>query len=143
MSTEESKRRAQKACLEILQLCPIPIDDYRYPPPDVMGFLADRNIRKDDLLHIAEHVAQHWPQVVAVRCGISSNRPYFSIHLTPFSPTAQREHWPLGDWIESTLQTTDCDFIFLPPMTESTYSPRINIYEIANKSQTRSFPDAA
>lgn len=105
------------------------LEDRRLPPPDVMGYLADRLIRREDLDAVAEHVRESWPRVQCVRCGILDDRPYFSIHISPFSAAAQQEHWPLADWIERSLETRDCQFLFLPPAEEKPFSSQVTVYQ--------------
>jgi hypothetical protein len=104
---------------------------YRIPASDVMAYLADRNIRKPELQLIADYVSREWPTVQAVRCGVyvSSGRPHFDIHISPFSTEAQRAHWVVGDWIEATLHTTDSDFFFLPEMEKKEFSSAISVFE--------------
>jgi hypothetical protein len=105
------------------------VEDRRIPAPDVLGYLADRSIRRSQLLLVADHVRKVWPNVTSVRCGAHDDRPYFLIHIAPFSKSAQRDHWTLADWIETTLQTEDCQFFFLPPVRSEPFSSAITIYE--------------
>ena len=50
MDSDGLDSHAREACRVVLQELPLPIDDYRLPPPDIMGHFADRNIKKFGLL---------------------------------------------------------------------------------------------
>ena len=91
-----------------------PFLDRRLPPADVLGTLADFQIRGTELEMIAVLVRQDWPDVQAIRCTIRHTRPFFSIHIFNFSEQAQRRHWPLADQIEQIIQNEECRFLFLP-----------------------------
>ncbi|MBT4867503.1 MAG: hypothetical protein HON53_20555 [Planctomycetaceae bacterium] len=88
--------------------------DRRLPPADVLGTLADFQIRGAELEMIAELVQRDWPDVQAIRCTIRHGRPFFSTHIFNFSEQAQRHHWPLADRIEEIIQSEECRFLFLP-----------------------------
>jgi len=102
--------------------------DQRQPPFDVMGALADHQVRRQQLQMIAEHVAEKWPEVRSVRCRFSDDLPLFSIHIERFSEAGQRRHWPLGDWIEAHLEGVKCRFLFLPALDKAEHFADIEIY---------------
>ena len=91
-----------------------PFLDRRLPPADVLGTLADFQIRGTELEMIAELVQRDWSDVQAIRCTIWHGRPFFSIHIFNFSEQAQRRHWPLADRIEEIVESEECRFLFLP-----------------------------
>jgi len=105
-----------------------PFLDRRIPPVDVRGALADYQIRQSHLTTIAEHVSRNWRHVSSVRCRFEGGIPFFSIYLRSFSPSSQREHWPLGNWIANLLGETACRFLFLPEPIDSPNSSDVEIY---------------
>jgi hypothetical protein len=92
-----------------------PIEDRRLPTPDMMGVLADYQIRKPQLDEIARAVAENWPGVCTVSVGKYCNDyPHFSINIDPFSRALQRQHWALRDVITSIIGNDSFGFfIFL------------------------------
>lgn len=104
-----------------------PFLDRRLPPADVLGTLADFQIRGTELEMIAELVRQDWPDVQAVRCTIRHGRPVFSIHIFDFSEQAQRRHWPLADRIEEIIQSKECRFLFLPTIERRVSAGEIEV----------------
>lgn len=104
------------------------IDDYRIPAPDVAGVLSDYQIRRHQLDVVAEEVDRNWEGVCEVRVGVY-DRPYFAIHLEPFSKELQRQHWTLGDRIEFIIGNNNCSYFFLPKMEENPYSSEIRVYK--------------
>ena len=106
-----------------------PVEDRRLPAPDVMGYLADRLIRRSDLSLVAEYVRDFWPNVTAIRCGVLGEEPYFAIHIAPFSSEAQQAHWPLAEGVRRLLATGDCLFFFLPPADVPACCAEFTLYE--------------
>lgn len=104
--------------------------DERLPPIDVIGGLADRQIRRHQLRAIAGHVTANWPRVSSVRCCFSDGMPFFSIHIQPFSEAAQRRHWPVADWIEALLEGEKCRFLFLPKSDKPSHPGDIEILSV-------------
>lgn len=112
-----------------------PVEDRRLPAPDMMGVLADYQIRKPQLDEIAREVHENWPGVCAVSVGKYSNdHPHFSIEIDPFSKALQREHWPLGDVIRSIIRNENFGCFYLPNM-EKTYSSELRIYRREKSEQ--------
>jgi len=104
--------------------------DRRLPPVEVMGALADRQIRRQQLQAITQHVTENWPQVSSVRCRFSDGLPFFSIHIQPFSEAAQCRHWPLADWVEALLDDQECRFLFLPKLNRPPHPGDIEIFSV-------------
>jgi hypothetical protein len=129
--------------LVVLGVLACPVEDRRPAAPDVLGHLADRLIQRCHLTQVAEHVAEHWPTVTAIRAGVYGDRPYFAIHIHPFLEATQREHWPLADWIEVALRTNDLQFFLLPPMEQTPFSSEVLVYETAPRETMRDTPWAA
>ena len=127
----------------VLGILASPVEDRRLAAPDVLGHLADRLIQRCDLILVAEHVHEQWPKVTAIRCGVYGDRPYFAIHIHPYSEAAQREHWPLADWIEVALKTDDIQFFLLPPMEQASFSSDVSVYELAADESVHEVPKAA
>ena len=109
----------------------------------MLGYLADRLVRRDDLRLVAEHVREAWPQVECIRCGILDDKPCFAIHIAPFCAAAQREHWPLADWIQKAIGTVDCQFLFLPPTKDKPLSSELTIYQAPRNRPSSSGQRAA
>ncbi len=110
-----------------------PIEDRRLPAPDMMGVLADYQIRKPQLDEIAREVEQNWPGVCVVSVGKYCNdTPHFSIELDPFSKDLQREHWQLGDAIRSIIGNDSFGCFYLPRMGE--HSSELRVYNRNNVS---------
>lgn len=105
-----------------------PVEDRRLPAPDMMGVLADYQVRKPQLDEIAREIDQNWPGVCAVRVGQFGNNPHFSIEIDPFSKALQREHWPLGDIIRSIIGNDSFGCFYLPRSEEKPYSLELRIY---------------
>ncbi|HUT14233.1 MAG TPA: hypothetical protein VMY42_27355 [Thermoguttaceae bacterium] len=129
--------------LAVLGILASPIEDRRSAAPDVLGHLADRLIRPSDLALVAEHVREQWPKVSAIRCGVHGDRPYLAIHIHPFSQAAQREHWPLADWVKIALKTDDLQFFLLPPMERLPFSCEVSVYETVTDEIDYGIPRAA
>jgi len=128
----------------VLGVLACPVEDRRLAAPDVLGHLADCLIQRCHLALIAEHVKEQWPKVTAIRVGVyGEQRPYFAIHIHPFSEAAQREHWPLADWIEIALKADGLKFFFLPPMEQAPFSSEVSVYETAASETVHGVPRAA
>ena len=91
-----------------------PLLDARLPAPNVRGVLADRQIRRQQLEKITDHVSSSWLSVSSIRCRIRHDEPCFFIHIEPFSRSAQQRHWSLAEWIESQFGTPGYCYFFLP-----------------------------
>lgn len=109
-----------------------PFLDRRLPPADVLGTLADFQIRGTELEMIAALVQQDWPDVQAVRCTIRHGRPVFSVYIESFSELAQRRHWPLADRIEEIVQSEECRFLFLPTIERRVNPGEIEVIFVEN-----------
>ncbi len=100
--------------------------DRRTPPTDVLGALADWQIRKHHLQEIRKKVAENWPEVSSIRCTIDYGKPIFSVHIRDSSESFQQEqwkslqekHWPVGDLIDGVLKDVlgdrKCGVTFVP-----------------------------
>lgn len=143
MLTNEQNHENPSQRRQTLGILASPVEDKRLPPPDVFGYLADRLIQRQDLEFVAEHVREAWPQVTSVRCGVYDDKPYFSIHIHPFSKAAQRDHWPLGEWIRMALHTKDCRFFFLPPMEDESFCSETTVYQNPARKPGNGEPQAA
>jgi len=113
-----------------MTLLSAPLLDLRRPAVDVMGALADLQIRRDDLELLREHVRKSYPDVTSIRCGFRrrEHRPFFTIHFAPFSETRQVDHWPLGDWMKMAFRLAKAEFYYQPPMPPETISAAVTIY---------------
>ena len=102
--------------------------DRRMPPADVLGTLADFQIRGAELEIIAALIRGEWPDVQTVRCTIRHGRPVFSIHIATFSEQAQHRHWPLADRIEEIIRSEECRFLFLPKIERASEAGEIEVF---------------
>ena len=110
-----------------------PIEGWRLPAPDVMGYLADSQIRQPDFEIIGEHVRDYWPNVTSIEAGVLADKLYMAISITPFSKEAQEAHWPLADWIKLALDTKNLSFFFLPPSETKACSSEITVYRSTHR----------
>ncbi|MFH1670048.1 MAG: hypothetical protein ABIA92_00485 [Patescibacteria group bacterium] len=137
---DETARLRRKAIDALRQTMPAVNDflcDTRLPAPDTAGHLADYQIRKPQLDAVAQHIREQWLNVslVTVNIGLGNiypaGKPYFDIHIDPFSRAEQRRHWPIADDICRILNLSegeDGGFFFLPTMEPNKYSSEITIY---------------
>ena len=108
------------------------LNDVRTAPTDMLGYLADFQIRQVELLAWAEKIRTLWPEVQSVECGLRlGNRVYLAIRIDPYSDERARFHWQLADWIQSSYpRTRDFIFYFLPPASGDKLSTSTRIYPL-------------
>ncbi len=105
------------------------IDDRRLPAPDVMGVLADYQVRKPQLDEIAREVDKNWLGVCKVSVGVLNNCPHFYIDIVPFSKELQRQHWGLGDVIRTIIGNDSFPCLYLPRREDTPYSSDVVVYQ--------------
>lgn len=105
-----------------------PFLDERLPARDVLGHLADKSIRRNELESLGDYVRANWPTVQVIACGVSQEAFRFAIHIFPFSVEEQVRHWTLADWIANTFDCRDASYVFLPPYERLAHSAELVIY---------------
>ena len=92
------------------------LSGFRSDPPDMLAYLADRNVRSPDLAKIIDYIALRWPSVSRVYTGLHPDCMYLSFELNTFSRDERKRHWPIeADFKEMYPMLSDVVFYFHGP----------------------------
>ncbi len=105
-----------------------PFLDHFPPVVDVRGALADLQIRPPQLEELAKELSAFWPQVSSVDCGFRKFKPYFIIHIDPFSYESQEKHWALHEKIRYHFRLDRFESYVLAKTTSELPSYLLEIY---------------
>jgi hypothetical protein len=115
------------------------------PVPDMLGLLADLQFRREDAEHLQRQVAEHWPEVVSIRCGILHDRSLLTICLSTCSAAQRAAHLPLEQWLRETFpQLAPLAISWLGPLAWDAWGrttllyPRVQVPEAVRLSRSRS-----
>ena len=87
------------------------LSGFRHDPPDMIGHLADRNVRQSDLDHIAQVVHRNWSGIRRIFVGSFQSNHYFSIESFSKNKDDHKENWPAAKWLQNRFPELN-DFVF-------------------------------
>jgi hypothetical protein len=71
------------------------------PIADMIGYLADCQVRRRELFQIADTLRKSWPLVHSLRCGMIANRPRLTVCLEGCTDELRSRHRSLTIWLKS------------------------------------------
>ncbi len=70
-----------------------PLSDLSNTLPDARAHLADHQIHRKNIDSMCTEVAENWPDVQIIECGVHCDRyPYIAIRITPYDNESEKRH---------------------------------------------------